>query len=253
MLRFTRYLSCRSTRAHHFIWARHALLVAALLPMALHAEVIINGTRVIYPGNKREMALQLNNVGEAPALVQSWIDNGNPNAQPEEEDVPFVILPPVVRIDPKQGQTLRILFSGTPLPQDRDSLYWFNALEIPPQPEGDQSGNYLQFAVRSRIKLFYRPEGLPMEQNHAAERLQWHHQGQSLMIRNPSPYFITLASVTLDHTTVTDLAGKMIAPFDTLESRLPATLATHNALNGSFSDINDFGASSEHPLQIANQ
>lgn len=231
--------------------ASKALLVAALLPLTTHAEVIINGTRVIYPGNKREMALQLNNVGEAPALVQSWIDNGNPNAQPEEEDVPFVILPPVVRIEPKQGQTLRILFSGTRLPEDRESLFWFNALEIPPQPEGDKSSsNYLQFAVRSRIKLFFRPDHLTLSVTQAPEKLQWQPDGDSLTIRNPTPYYITLAAVTLNGTVVSELEGKMLAPSGQLQAKLPKVLLGANRFKGQFANINDVGATNTHPLDL---
>ncbi len=230
----------------------HSLLMLSLLPAATHAEVIISGTRIIYPGNKRELAVQLNNVGEQPALIQSWIDNGNANAQPEEEDVPFVILPPVVRIEPKQGQTLRLMFSGASLPQDRESLFWFNALEIPPQPEEGKSNNYLQFAVRSRIKLFYRPDGLTPSITEAPETLRWSVAKQQLTIQNPSPYYITLATVELNGYQLADLSGQMLEPHGHLVTALTGKLATASHFSGHFTNINDFGASSDHSLTIDN-
>ena len=235
-------------------WTRtllsHTLLMLILLPATTHAEVIISGTRIIYPGNKRELAVQLNNVGELPALIQSWIDNGNADAQPEEEEVPFVILPPVVRIEPKQGQTLRIMFSSTPLPQDRESLFWFNALEIPPQPEDNNSNNYLQFAVRSRIKLFYRPEGLTPAVNEAPDKLQWRVTDHQLHIHNPTPYYLTLATVELNGQVLESLNGKMLAPQGDQVTNLSAALASAHHFSGHFTNINDFGASNNHPLSF---
>ena len=235
-------------------WTRsllyRSLLLACLLPAMAQAEVIISGTRIIYPGNKKEQSVQLNNVGELPALIQSWIDNNHPDAQPEEEDVPFVILPPVVRIEPKQGQTLRLMLSDASLPQDRESLFWFNALEIPPQPEGDQSNNYLQFAVRSRIKLFYRPEGLTPTVTEAPDSLQWQIGGENLNIHNPSPYYITFATVELNGDELGELSGKMIEPHGDLAVALGNKLAKAHHLSGHFTNINDFGASSNHLLTI---
>ncbi len=246
MFRLTGYVG------RHYRWIRHAMLFAAVLPSALQAEVIINGTRIIYPGNSHEMALQLDNVGEEPALLQSWIDNGNPNAQPEDEDVPFVILPPVVRIEPKQGQTLRLMFSGASLPQDRESLFWFNALEIPPQPEEGKSHNYLQFAVRSRIKLFYRPNNLTPSITEAPETLRWSVSKQQLTIDNPSPYYITLATVELNGYQLADLSGKMLEPHGQLVTKLTGKLATASHFSGHFTNIHDFGASNDHTLTMDN-
>lgn len=226
------------------------LLLLCLLPQHTQAEVVISGTRIIYPQAKRELTLQLNNVGSSPALVQSWIDHGDPKVQPEEEQVPFVILPPIVRIEPQQGQNLRILFSGANTPQDRESLFWFNVLEIPPQPEHQQEINYLQFAVRSRIKLFFRPSGLKADPVQAAEQLQWHRQGQTLTLRNPGPYHVTLSKVSLNNTELPELAGKMVTPFDTLQVSLPNEVAQARTLNLHFANINDFGANDEHQLKV---
>ena len=55
------------------------------------------------------------------------------------------------------------MFTGAEhLPQDRETVYWLNVLEIPPKPKAgsDAAEDDLQLAVRSRLKLFYRPKGL---------------------------------------------------------------------------------------------
>ncbi|PJI52023.1 molecular chaperone EcpD, partial [Methylobacterium radiotolerans] len=50
------------------------------------------------------------------------------------------------------------MHTGEPMPQDKESVFWLNVLEIPPKDKANQ--NLLQMAFRSRIKLFYRPAGL---------------------------------------------------------------------------------------------
>lgn len=49
------------------------LLSAIILPA--HAGIVIYGTRVIYPAEKKEVVVQLVNQGEQASLVQSWIDD----------------------------------------------------------------------------------------------------------------------------------------------------------------------------------
>ena len=59
-----------------------------------HAEIILHGTRVIYPSDAREVTLQVSNNGSKPSLVQAWIDDGDPKSTPDQSKVPFMITPP---------------------------------------------------------------------------------------------------------------------------------------------------------------
>ena len=58
---------------------RKIIMLASLLLSAGNAwaNIVINGTRVLYPENNKEVIVQLINTGDAPALVQSWIDDGD--------------------------------------------------------------------------------------------------------------------------------------------------------------------------------
>ncbi len=67
------------------------LLCLIILPFLSRAGVVIIGTRVIYPETKKEVTVSLKNKGEQAALVQSWIDTGDPLALPEKTHVPFVL------------------------------------------------------------------------------------------------------------------------------------------------------------------
>lgn len=111
-------------------------------------------------GAEKSINVQLQNGDNSPSLVQAWLDTGDASGSPGSVRVPFVITPPVSRIEPGTGQTLRIMYTGEPLPRDRESVFYLNVLDIPPRPEfgGKKADvgnvNYLQLAVRSRIKLF---------------------------------------------------------------------------------------------------
>ena len=78
---------------------------------------------MLYPADQREITLKLSNEGSGPVLVQSWIDDGDPNAAPDQVKVPFTLTPPLFRLDSKKGQTLRIIYTQEPLAKDRESLF----------------------------------------------------------------------------------------------------------------------------------
>ena len=149
--------------------------IAASLGSA-YAGITINGTRVVYPAEQREVSLSMVNDGNDARLIQAWVDSGNASERAESSKAPFLITPPMARVDPGKGQTLRIMFTGADnLPQDRETVFWLNVLEIPPKPkaEGDAADNYMQLAVRSRMKLFYRPKGLPGSVDTAPDQVTW--------------------------------------------------------------------------------
>lgn len=180
-----------------FVHARACglLLCAWLLPFQAVASVVIATTRVIYPEQRSEVTVRLSNESSTPSLVQAWIDDGRAQAALEDLDVPFSLSPPLFRIDPQQGQSLRISKLGPILPADRESIYWLNVLDVPPKTEG----NVLQVSLRSRIKLLYRPAGLAGSAAQAYRQLTWtlvsDDQGWALEAHNPTPYFVNLSSL----------------------------------------------------------
>ncbi|HAV4758803.1 TPA: fimbria/pilus periplasmic chaperone, partial [Acinetobacter baumannii] len=108
-------------RGRKFFWGMACL--QALIATTGHAEIVLHGTRVIYPSDAREVNLQLSNNGTAPSLVQAWIDDGNAKSTPDEANVPFIITPPISRVEPSKGQTLRItaLPNASQLNQNKES------------------------------------------------------------------------------------------------------------------------------------
>jgi chaperone protein EcpD len=160
---------------------------------SLHASIVIIGTRHIYLSNQDFISVDLKNVGNAPSLVQSWVDSKDTIADPTTTTAPFIITPPITKIDADKGQSLRIIFNKTQsLALDRETLFWLNILDIPAKPKTEQ--NYLQFAIRNRIKLFFRPNNLPISQQQAFENLKVAQINKTtLTINNSSPYYINFA------------------------------------------------------------
>lgn len=236
-----------------------AAVLCLSVPLA-HASVVITGTRVIFNAAQGETTVRLTNDNSRPALVEAWIDDGDVNSTPDSAHTPFLITPPLFRMDPNKDQSLRILFvPGTrPLPADRESVFWLNVLEIPPKPTGaEQAGqNYLQFAIRSRIKLFYRPAKLPGDALTAPDKLTFKAiagQGAALEIHNPTPYYITISSLSLGaNPKPIEGTDGMIAPFGDL--RMPLKGAAQTPAAGApivFTTINDYGAADVHKAVIA--
>lgn len=227
------------------------ILLAVLSPGAA-ASVVLMGTRVIYDASAREVTLKLANEGQAPALIQAWIDAGNAAAGPDASDTPFAIVPPLFRLDPRKGQSLRIIYLQKTLPTDRESVFWVNVLEVPPLTSRDRNGpeNALQLAFRSRIKLFFRPSGMPGSAQDAPSRVSWRfvqkHDGRRVLTAtNQTPYHVTFTRIeaTFRGTVYRNDAGGMVAPGGTLElptAGSPDTAGEPESVR--YTSINDSGA-----------
>ncbi|WP_454727562.1 MULTISPECIES: fimbrial biogenesis chaperone [Cupriavidus] len=247
--------------------ARISLRLAAAGVMAFsvlagpaRAAIVIQGTRVVFPADSREVTLRVNNPGTEPVLVQSWIDDGHADIPPEQVRVPFVLAPAVTRAEPGKGLVLRIAYTGEALPTDRESLFWLNVLEVPAKREGTE--NVLQFAFRSRIKVFFRPLQLT-DAGAASGQLAWKlasvaradgKAGMQLALQasNPTPYYVSFGFVEalLDGKSVL-MPGGMVAPHATQAFVLPGTKpGTHARASVRFEVINDYGGRSteEKPL-----
>jgi chaperone protein EcpD len=214
----------------------------------LHAQasVVIAGTRVIYNAKEREVTVRLSNEGQLPALTQAWLDKGDSSAAPASISVPFTVTPPVARIDPGKGQTLRIFHTGEAMPQDRESVFWLNVLEVPPTAKDDAGANKLQLAFRTRIKLFYRPAGLAGSAQEAPARIEWRllRKGghASLEARNPTAFHVSLASLEVAGASNSAKfeQGGMVGPGETKEFPLTGEVPA-GPLTLRYHAINDFG------------
>jgi P pilus assembly chaperone PapD len=236
-----------------------ALIAYGVASAVAHANVIIGGTRVVFPAKDGEVTVRLTNDNATPALIEAWIDRGDPHSTPDKVTVPFLITPPLFRMEPHKDQSLRIIATPATLPADRESLFWLNVLEIPPKPTGAQVAgkNLLQFAIRSRLKFFYRPASLPGDVATAPADVSWKvvpdGHGYALEMHNPTAYHITVIKLSVE------VGGKpyaaetgMVDPLGTL--RLPIKGLTQAPAAGTavaYDIVNDYGASAPFKGTIA--
>lgn len=237
---------------HQAVWKYFSfILILALLPHQGKANVIINGTRIIYPQQKREVNIQLSNDDNKPSLIQAWIDKGDADSHASFNNiaVPFILTPPIIRVEPNTGQTLRVTWTGSPLPQDRESLFWLNILDIPPKNTATPESNILQMAIRSRMKIFFRPPALTADGAvKAYHQLRWQRPPsaaeKTLRVNNPSAYFISVSSIKIitNGKETKSLKSQMIAPKSFADFRftsLPEKIAEGSL---SYEVINDYGS-----------
>ncbi|AXX20739.1 fimbria/pilus periplasmic chaperone [Serratia sp. SRS-8-S-2018] len=178
----------------NFTMSKHQLLTAALLGALLapqaQAAIALDRTRVIFDGSEKSVSLNISNQNkQLPYLAQGWLEDEKGN----KIQSPLAVLPPVQRVEPGKPSQVKIqaLPATKQLPQDRESLYYFNLREIPPKSD---KPNTLQIALQTRIKLFYRPSAIAPQQNAAPwqEQLTLSKQGDKYVVNNPTPYYVTL-------------------------------------------------------------
>jgi chaperone protein PapD len=162
------------------------------LNQSASAAVGLDRTRVIFDGGKDATSVNItNNNTQLPYLAQGWIED----EAGQKITSPLIVLPPVQRLEPgKQSQVkVQALPAAKALPQDRETVYYFNLREIPPRSD---KPNTLQIALQTRIKLFYRPQAIaPTQQdlsNPWQEKLTLTREGDRYRVNNPTPYYVTL-------------------------------------------------------------
>ncbi len=222
------------------------LLCASLLASHASAAVMLYGTRFVYNASEKEQRIRLSHEGKGPLLVQAWLDDGTEKPLTQQK-VPFAITPPIFRINEGQGQVLRVRYTGEAMPQDRESVYYLNVLEIPPKPETD-SKNMLQLALRTRVKFFFRPATLAEAPQELGKQLSMSVEkaGNRYVVRvdNPTPYhasFLNAHAVSAGKRI--ELVSDMVPPFASATfDAVPGATLPARIDQVDFSLINDIGA-----------
>ncbi|EPO5266761.1 fimbria/pilus periplasmic chaperone [Providencia rettgeri] len=190
------------------------IILSPVMSVSAQAAVALDRTRAIITGDDKSISLNVSNENkQLPYLAQGWLEN----AQGEKISDPFTVLPPVQRIEPgaKSQVKIQALPSAAALPQDRESVFYFNLREIPPKSD---KPNTLQLALQTRIKLFYRPKAIipTREQldNPWQEQLKLTRQGEQYTVTNPTPYYVTLVDAvpSKKEKTVAGFEPLMVAP-----------------------------------------
>lgn len=233
-------------------------LLTATFSAQSYSSVVMNGTRVIYPASAREKAFQLTSHDTYPNLVQVWLDKGDPKSTPLTADAPFMASPQIFRMNPNAGQVVRLIYTGTGLPQDRESVFYLNVMQMPAIKSTDLEANKLLLTINSRMKVFYRPDGIQGSSDEIAQALSIKVRGsglnQSVEVENHSNYYATVREASLINAGKSQSVVKatMIAP----KSKVQWPLAPGSKIPNvnpliRITLVNDFGAdvTNDLPLQ----
>lgn len=208
-----------------------------------HAAIALDRTRAIYPGNQKSISLTITNENKSkPFLAQSWMEN----SKGEKITTPFAVVPPLQRVEPGKKSLVRINdIAAASLPQDRESVYWFNIREVPPKSE---KVNVIQVALQTRIKMFYRPASIiPDRFARWDDQLILRPVSGGYEVENPTPYYMTIVGITggEKESVDADFRAVMIEPKSKMIVK-SKTFATPYVTT-----INDFGGKPRIPFRCS--
>lgn len=207
--------------------------------------VALGQTRIVYNEDNKEQTITIINNDDKAYLVQAGVYI-SPNGGLDNN---FYVIPPLFRLEPNKENTIKIILkSKKSLPNNKESIAYFSANVIPSSQNIDGNTNEdnsmqakITISTRSVIKLFYRPKNLPISYKKSENNLKFKlTDDNKLEIYNPSPYYLTFASLKLNN--------KPISDFDTLigpdEKKLISIYSKINIIEWSL--INDYGGISDN-------
>ncbi|PWW07087.1 fimbria/pilus periplasmic chaperone [Mangrovibacter plantisponsor] len=214
------------------------------------ATVVMTGSRIIYHSQDKSVDIQLRNRDNFPYVIQAWLDNGDTNSTPTTGKAPFMVTPPSFRIAANAGQVLRLSYIGSQsLPQDRESIFYFNFLQIPPSNLGDAQKNKLLLMIKNRMKVFYRPSAISANPKKISEMIEVTSAKDGITIKNNSPFYLSLLDVYFNDSRAKGKAP-MIAPMSTAD--IPVSGNGSHTGKVKLTYLNDFGArvSNEYDINL---
>ncbi|MBV4480450.1 molecular chaperone [Pseudomonas sp. SWRI124] len=222
---------------------RMVLVACGLLMLAsppANAALKIEGTRLIYFGQDKAAGISVVNQASQEVVVQTWITGEDESTG---RTVPFAATEPLVQLGAGEHHKLRILYAGEGLPSDRESLFWLNIMEIPLK---SQDSNSVQFAIRQRLKLFYRPPALQGGSAEAVQQLVWSSDGRTVTVDNPSAFHLSLVNLQTDNLALSDYL--MLKPHERKTLTAPGALPKGTTLH--FAEITDIGLQARHSAAL---
>ncbi|EGH1800931.1 pili assembly chaperone PapD, partial [Salmonella enterica] len=123
-------------------------------------SVKLGATRVIYHAGTAGTTLSVSNPQNYPILVQSSV-----KAEDKSSPAPFLVMPPLFRLEANQQSQLRIVRTGGDMPTDRETLQWVCINAVPPEDEPSDTqakGATLDLNLSINVcdKLIFRPDAV---------------------------------------------------------------------------------------------
>lgn len=218
-------------------------LVLLLTTQTAQAALTLNGTRFIYHQNDKSMEMRVKNNDQRDFGGQIWVDNLD---QPTEKTF-FAVYPSLFKLSPQSVQSVKFI-NISALPKNRESIFYINVQEIPPS---SSVKNALTIAMNTKVKLFYRPNGLQQKREAAEKNIVVRQQANGFVLENTTPYYFAILQVkelTTLNKQITDRLA-IFAPYSNIH--LPYHHTAGNSLSSlTLLSINDHGGTDEYILPI---
>lgn len=199
------------------------------------ASLTLDQSRVIISAQHDAGVVKIDNPTDRDYLIQSWITDSENHAQEA-----LFVQPPLLKIKAHHKVALHIETINTALAQQpNEQLYRLNVKEIP-RVDKNRGSAQLMLVMLTKVKVLYRPAAVPAEMRKDYLKLEWKRANGKLVVKNPTPYYITFNKVWEGNDKSHPLKADMIAP---------GAMLTINHYHGApdihYSVINDYGDNSE--------
>lgn len=225
------------------------LCVFAISNLA-YSAVLLQKTRVILEPSSNEAELTIDAQKNVSSLVQTWVSGPDSNIVSH-----FTIMPSISLLKAGQSQTLRLVYQGDGVPQDRESLLYVNIQDSVAISDELQGKNAINSSFLQVVKGFYRPNSLTKEgAAEAPAALTWEVSRKNntsflLKLTNPSPFHVVFSGISL--VTEKDKNGKVnsatntsfdyIKPYSTSDIEISNSSNITNIGKIVYLVINDYG------------
>lgn len=172
------------------------LSLVGLLIGTVHAAIRPQLTRIVAYATDKETAVEIVNDSSETYMVQAWLED----LEGKDTDIPLVLVPSVMKLDGKKQGKFRLAVMTGEIPTDREQVYWLSLQEIPPKDRNVE--NRLVVAIRTRLKVFVRPEGFNSAAAiEAVKQLHWSlikEDGKLwIQAKNSTPYYISFGELAV--------------------------------------------------------
>ncbi|HDR2590221.1 TPA: molecular chaperone [Enterobacter ludwigii] len=178
---------------------------AAALLVSLSAQaggIGLGAIRLVYDQKAGQVSVPVRNTSSSPYVISTRVTQTQDARR--QEQTPFVVTPPLFRLEGGAQGNVRIMGNPQSLPADRESVFYVTVAGIPASNPLSRDGSEgfvngaVKFAYGSTIKLFYRPAGLPSSSSDAVRGVRFTRTAGGVKVDNPSPYYVTFRDISLN-------------------------------------------------------
>lgn len=217
------------------------------------AGVSLGATRVIYPSESRAVTLSVKNSADNPFLIKSVVLD-----ESTKQTAPFIVTPPLFRLDGGRSNAVKITRTGGSYPSDRESINWLCVQSIPPEPDAAwaedkkedgavRASVNVQLSLNNCIKLFVRPGSVRGNPVDVADKVSWAIKGKNVTASNPTPFYMNISKVSVNGKKL-DIKRSYIPPFSEEKYLLPKDIMPKATIK--WTVVGDYGEKKEKIVMV---